>query len=411
MAEKVRGNAVIGQSGGPTAVINQSLVGVILEERKHQHIDKLLGARHGVRGIVNDDYYELNKMPSELLERIANTPAAALRSTRDKPDAAYCEKIFANFKKNNVRYFFYIGGNDSADTARIVHDLAKQEGYDLQVFHIPKTIDNDLKVHDHTPGYPSAAKFVAAAFMGDNFDNRSLPGIKVDIVMGRNAGYLTAAAVLARQFDHDGPHLIYVPEAPVSEDKFLADVDRVYTKGKRCLIAASEGITGPDGKTWFERLAESQERDAHGNMQLSGSGALGDYMADLIKRKLTPAGGKPPRVRADTFGYIQRSFPGCVSEVDAVEARRVGEMAVRYSAEAGISGSVAMRRRPGPYYDIEYFLTPLSTVAKETKHMSPEYIEDGNNITKAFIDYVKPLVGRLPEIGSFDELKFPEPLE
>jgi 6-phosphofructokinase 1 len=410
MAERTRGNAVIGQSGGPTAVINQSLVGVILEERKHGHIDKLLGARHGVRGIVNDDYYELNKMPSELLERIANTPAAALRSTRDKPDAAYCEKIFANFKKNNVRYFFYIGGNDSADTARIVHDLAKQEGYDLQVFHIPKTIDNDLKVHDHTPGYPSAAKFVAAAFIGDNFDNRSLPGIKVDIVMGRNAGYLTAAAVLARQFDHDGPHLIYVPEAPVSEDKFLADVDRVFTKGKRCLIAASEGITLPDGKTWFEKLAENQERDAHGNMQLSGSGALGDYMADLIKRKLTPPGGKPPRVRADTFGYIQRSFPGCVSEVDAQEARRVGEMAVRYSVEAGISGSVAMRRRPGPYYEVEYFLTPLSTVAKETKHMSPEYIEGGNDITRAFVDYVKPLVGRLPEIGSFDELKFPEPL-
>jgi ATP-dependent phosphofructokinase / diphosphate-dependent phosphofructokinase len=410
MAEKMRGNAVIGQSGGPTAVINQSLVGVIQEERKHGHIDKLLGARHGVRGIVNDDYYELNKMPTELLERIANTPAAALRSTRDKPDAAYCEKIFANFKKNNVRYFFYIGGNDSADTARIVHDLAKTEGYDLQVFHIPKTIDNDLKVHDHTPGYPSAAKFVAAAFMGDNFDNRSLPGIKVDIVMGRNAGYLTAASVLARQFDHDGPHLIYVPESPVSEDKFLGDVDRVYTKGKRCLIAASEGITLPDGKTWFEKLAEDQERDAHGNMQLSGSGALGDYMADLIKRKLTPPGGKPPRVRADTFGYIQRSFPGCVSEVDSQEARRVGEMAVRYSVDAGISGSVAMRRRPGPYYDIEYFLTPLSTVAKETKHMSPEYIEGGNNITQAFIDYVKPLVGRLPEIGSFDELKFPEPL-
>lgn len=411
MAERTRGNAVIGQSGGPTAVINQSLVGVVLAERKHGHIDKLLGARHGVRGIVNDDYYELNKMPSELLDRIANTPAAALRSTRDKPDAAYCEKIFANFKKNNVRYFFYIGGNDSADTARIVHDLAQQEGYDLQVFHIPKTIDNDLKVHDHTPGYPSAAKFVAAAFMGDNFDNRSLPGIKVDIVMGRNAGYLTAAAVLARQFDHDGPHLIYVPEAPVSEDKFLADVDRVYTKGKRCLIAASEGITLPDGKTWFEKLAEDQERDAHGNMQLSGSGALGDYMADLIKRKLTPAGGKPPRVRADTFGYIQRSFPGCVSEVDSQEARRVGEMAVRYSVDPGISGSVAMRRRPGPYYEVEYFLTPLHTVAKETKHMSPEYIENGNNITKAFVDYVKPLVGRLPEIGSFDELKFPEPLE
>src|SRR4051794_24793612 len=171
MSENARGNAVIGQSGGPTAVINQSLVGVILEARKHGHIGKLLGARHGVRGIVNEDFIDLGSVPEELLERIAQTPAAALGSTRDKPDAAYCDKIFASFKKNNVRFFFYVGGNDSADTARIVADLAKQEGYDLQVFHIPKTIDNDLRVHDHTPGYGSAAKFVAAAMMGDNYDN------------------------------------------------------------------------------------------------------------------------------------------------------------------------------------------------------------------------------------------------
>ena len=405
MAQKSRGNAVIGQSGGPTAVINQSLVGVILEERKHGHIDKLLGARHGVRGIINDDYTDLHVAPEELLERIANTPAAALRSTRDKPDAAYCEKIFANFKKNDVRYFFYIGGNDSADTARIVSELAKQEGYDLQVFHIPKTIDNDLKVHDHTPGYPSAAKFVAAAIMGDNFDNRSLPGIKVDVVMGRHAGFLTAAAVLARQHDEDGPHLIYVPESPVSEEKFLADVDRIYSKRKRCLIAVSEGITLPDGKTWFEKLAESQERDSHGNLQLSGSGALGDYLMELIRTKLTPPGGKAPRVRADTFGYIQRSFPGCVSEVDAREARRVGEMAVSYSLEPGSSGSVAMRRKPGRTYEVEFFLTPLQSVAKETRHMLPEYIENSNNITQSFIEYARPLVGKMPVVGSLDEMR------
>jgi 6-phosphofructokinase 1 len=400
-----RGNAVVGQSGGPTAVINQSLVGVILEARKTGHIDRLLGARHGVRGIINDDFIDVDKASEELLERIGGTPAAALRSTRDKPDAAYCEKIFANFKKNNVRFFFYIGGNDSADTARIVADLAKKERYDLQVFHIPKTIDNDLRVHDHTPGYPSAAKFVAAAIMGDNFDNRSLPGIKVDVVMGRNAGYLTAASALARQHDEDGPHLIYVPEAPVTEDQFVADVDRIYSKRKRCLIAVSEGITRPGGQTWFEHLAEHQERDAHGNMQLSGSGALGDYMADLIRRKLTAPGGKPPRVRADTFGYIQRSFADTISEVDSVEARRVGLMAVRYSMEPGNSGSVAMRRRDVPYYEIEYYLTPLSTVAKETRKMDRSYIIGNNNISKAFIDYALPLVGKFPVVGSFDELK------
>jgi 6-phosphofructokinase len=225
------------------------------------------------------------------------------------------------------------------------------------------------------------------------------------VIMGRNAGYLTAASVLARQHDEDGPHLIYVPEAPISEEKFIADVDRIYTARKRCLIAASEGITLPDGKTWFEKLAESQERDSHGNLQLSGSGALGDYLAELIRRKLTTPGGKPPRVRADTFGYIQRSFPGCVSEVDAREARRVGEMAVSFSIEPGTSGSVAMRRKGGRTYEVEFFLTPLHTVAKETRHMSPEYISDSNNITQAFVDYARPLVGKMPVVGSFDEMR------
>src|SRR3954452_8737762 len=235
MATPTKGNAVIGPSGGPTSVINESLVGGVKETLKSGggFIDRLLGARHGVRGIVNEEFISLTEVPEDLLHRIAMTPAAALGSTRDKPDQAYCERIFASLKKHNVRYFFYIGGNDSADTARIVGELAKANNHDLTVFHIPKTIDNDLRVHDHTPGYGSAARFVAAAIIGDNYDNRSLPGIKVDIVMGRNAGFLTAASVLARQHDNDGPHLIYVPEAPLSEDQLIADVDRIYSKRKR----------------------------------------------------------------------------------------------------------------------------------------------------------------------------------
>jgi ATP-dependent phosphofructokinase / diphosphate-dependent phosphofructokinase len=397
--QQQRGNAVIGQSGGPTAVINQSLVGVVEELRKHGHVNRLLGARHGVKGIVNEQFIELNDVPDDLLARIAKTPAAALGSTRDKPDQAYCERIFRSFAKNEVRYFFYIGGNDSADTARIVNDLAKAEGYDLQTFHIPKTIDNDLRVHDHTPGYGSAARWVASAIRGDNFDNKSLPGIKVDVIMGRNAGFLTAASVLARHREDDGPHLIYVPEAPVSEDKFLGDVDAMYKKHGRCLIAVSEGITGPDGKTWFEKRAETHERDSHGNLQLSGSGELGDYLGELIKSKL----GAKLRVRADTFGYVQRSFP-LQSETDAHEARLVGQMAARHSAEPGSSGSVAMRRVGSGAYKIETFLTPLHTVAKETKHMDASFIENGNNITQAFINYASPLVGKLPEVGTFDEL-------
>ena len=400
-----QGNAVIGQSGGPTSVINQSLVGVVLEMKKAKLVDQLLGARHGVRGIVNDDFINLLKAPDDLLERVAQTPAAALGSTRDKPDAAYCEKIFKSFAKHNVRYFFYIGGNDSADTARIVGELAAKEGHELKVFHIPKTIDNDLRVHDHTPGYGSAAKFVAAAIMGDNYDNRSLPGIKVDVIMGRHAGFLTAASVLARQNDEDGPHLIYVPEAPLTEEKFLADVDRIYSKKGRCLIAASEGIGRPDGKTWAEAMSSNLEKDAHGNIQLSGTGALGDYMASLITKKLPAPGGKKLRVRADTFGYLQRSFPGFVSETDAHEAHVVGQMAVRYASQGEKGGSVAMKRAAGGEYKIETFLTPLSTVARETKHLDASYISDGNNITDAFKQYVKPLVGKLPVVGTLDELK------
>jgi len=228
MSSQLKGNAVVGQSGGPTAVINESLVGVIQGVQESGHIEQLLGARHGVRGIVDEKFIDLRKASAELLERVAQTPAAGLGSTRDKPDAGYCEKIFKSFAKNNVRYFFYIGGNDSADTARIVSELAVKEKYELRVFHVPKTIDNDLRVHDHTPGYGSAAKFVAAAFIGDNFDNKSLPGVKINIVMGRNAGFLTAASVLARHYEDDGPHLIYVPEAPLSEEQFVGDVDRVY---------------------------------------------------------------------------------------------------------------------------------------------------------------------------------------
>jgi ATP-dependent phosphofructokinase / diphosphate-dependent phosphofructokinase len=402
---KPKGNAVVGQSGGPTSVINQSLVGVVTETRKQGHIDRLLGARHGVRGIINDDFIELNGAADDLLHRIAQTPAAALGSTRDKPDQAYCEKIFASFKKRNVRTFFYIGGNDSADTARIVGEMANSAGYDLTVYHIPKTIDNDLRVHDHTPGYGSAARFVAAAMIGDNFDNASLPGIKIDVIMGRHAGFLTAAAVLARRHAEDGPHLIYVPESPLSEEQFLTDVDRVYKKRSRCLIAVSEGVSQPGGKTWAEAITSGLEKDAHGNVSLANTG-LGDYLGDLITKKLTPAGGKKLRVRSDTFGYLQRSFPSlAVSEIDAREARLVAEQAVRYSAEQNDGGSVAMRRVSNQPYKVELHLTPLHTVARETKHMDPSHIKDGNDITDAFAEYARPLIGPLPIVGSFDEFK------
>jgi 6-phosphofructokinase 1 len=198
-----------------------------------------------------------------------------------------------------------------------------------------------------------------------------------------------------------------VPEAPLTEEKFLADVDRVYTKRGRCLIAVSEGVSQPGGKTWAEAMQGNLEKDSHGNVQLSGTGALGDYLAGLITKKLQKPGGKKLRVRADTFGYLQRSFPGFVSETDAREAHLVGQTAVRYSADAAnaAGGSVAMRRTGGSTYNIETFLTPLNTVARETKHMDPSWIRDGSDVTDAFVQYARPLVGPLPPTGSFDEAK------
>jgi 6-phosphofructokinase 1 len=407
------GNAVIGQSGGPTAVINQSLVGVIeglTEAQKSGKIRNILGAKHGVRGIINNDFLALDNLAAELLERVANTPSSALGSSRDKPDEEYCKKIFQVFKKNEVEYFFYIGGNDSADAARIVSEMAKADGVNLNVYHVPKTIDNDLRTTDHCPGYGSAGRFVALAHMGDDADNRSLKGIKINVIMGRDAGWLTAASALARFDDTDGPHLIYVPEVDFNEEKFIGDVDRIYTKLGRCVIAVSEGIRykADDKKSLLaEKIMTGGEVDAHGNRQLSGSGALADYLSNLVKDKLGAlvagrGSSSKLRVRGDTFGYLQRSFPTIVSETDAAEARQCGRLAVQYAIGApnGLnSGSVAMKRVSNAPYKIDFFPTPLNTVARQTKPLPVDWVSKGNDVSSAYIEYAKPLVGPLPRPG------------
>jgi 6-phosphofructokinase 1 len=408
------GNAVIGQSGGPTAVINQSLVGAIEAlslAQKEGKIGKILGAKHGVRGIINNDFLSLDNLPKDLLERVAQTPSSALGSTRDKPDEAYCQKIFDAFKKNNVQYFFYIGGNDSADTARITAEMAKSAGVNLNVYHIPKTIDNDLRTTDHCPGYGSAGRFVALAHQGDDADNRSLKGIKINIIMGRDAGWLTAASVLGRYEQVDGPHLVYLPEVDFSEERFIADIDRINAKLGRCVIAVSEGIrySAADKKSLLAEkiMAGGGEVDAHGNRQLSGSGALGDYLSTLVKDKLgkimeSRGSSSKLRVRADTYGYLQRSFPTIVSESDAYEARECGRRAVQYALTApeGLnSGSVAMKRTSNAPYQIDFFPTALANVARQTKHLPVEWITGGNDLAQAYIDYARPLVGPLPRPG------------
>ncbi len=404
------GNAVVGQAGGPTAVINQSLIGVIQETQKHSHIQRLLGARHGVRGVINEEFYDLMRQPDNMLELVAQTPAAALGATRDKPDEEYCERILNTFKKYDVRYFFYIGGNDSAQTAQIINRLATNAKYDLRVIHIPKTIDNDLLVTDHCPGYGSAAKFVASAFIGDNLDNRALKGVKINILMGRDAGFLTAASILARQRPDDGPHLVYLPERPFGIDRFIKDVEETHNQFGRCLVAISEGIRDDHGIPWAEKVQvmrkEGMERDDFGNVQLSaGAGSLADYLSAEIRGRCRTI----RRVRADTFGYLQRSFPGFYSEQDAWEARLVGQMAVSYSLAAEHDGSVALIRLPSTTYAVGTKLVALQEVAPSkppfTKVLQDEYINSaGNNVLNNFREYVGPLVGDLPKIGWFEQI-------
>jgi 6-phosphofructokinase 1 len=307
------------------------------------------------------------------------------------------------FKKRNIRYFFYIGGNDSANTAYILNSVADDVDFDIRSFHIPKTVDNDLLVTDHCPGFGTAAKFEACALMGDDLDNRALPGVKIDVIMGRHAGFLTAASVLGKQRDDDGPHLVYVPERPVSIDKFVSDIDSVLKKLGRCVVAVSEGICDSDRVTWAKKLAEQAEVDAHGNIQLSGTGALADFLADKVRNKL-----KVKRVRADTFGYLQRSFAGLQSPVDVDEARRCGREAVRLAMKHD-NGSVAIKRTgEGDKYATELFMTELKNVAEKTKSMPDEFINaEGNGITEAFVKYAMPLTGGLPKtvyLGNYPKI-------
>jgi 6-phosphofructokinase 1 len=388
-----KANAVVGQSGGPTGVINASLVGVIEEAKKHPEIKNLYGALHAVSGMVRDEFINLKKLTPATIKDLLASPSSALGSSRDKPDEEYCSKILDIFKKRDIRYFFYIGGNDSASTAHIINTMAAKSGYELRAFHIPKTIDNDLLVTDHCPGYGTAAKFEACALVGDDLDNRSLPGIKVNCIMGRNAGFLTAATVLGKRRDNDGPHLLYFPERLISMDKFLSDVEGVYKQLGRCVVAMSEGICDVDGVVWTKKIPALDEVDAHGNVQLSGTGALADYFAAQVRGKM---GVK--RVRADTFGYLQRSFAGLQSSVDVKEARQCGRMAVKFAMKEN-SGSVAIKRLGnGTDYKVELFRTELKNVAEKTKSMPDEFINaEGNGVTDAFIEYAMPLTGGVPK--------------
>jgi 6-phosphofructokinase 1 len=392
-----RGNALIGQSGGPTCVINQSLVGLVEAAREAGQIEHVYGAVHGIAGVLAEDLIDLGRESQATLEAVAQTPCAALRSVRKKPTREECERVLQVLKAHDVRYFFYIGGNDSAETAHILNELAVAEDYEVRLFHVPKTIDNDLRVTDHCPGYGSAARFVACALMGDDQDNRSLPGIKIDVIMGRHAGWLTAAGALARTHEDAGPHLIYLPERVFDVDSFLGDVDRVHSRLGRCLIAVSEGIHDAEGNP----IGATSEKDSHGNVQLSGSGALGDRLAALVKDRL----GSKLRVRADTFGYLQRSFAGFASEVDQREAREVGRKAVEVATRSDTPhGSIVITREgDGREYRAGFECTELGNVAKATRDLDAGFLKGTNDVDPSFLDYVRPLVGAMPVPGRLSD--------
>jgi 6-phosphofructokinase 1 len=379
---------VIAQGGGPTAVINQTLVGAVLEAKKRHPGARVLGARHGVRGVRDGDFVDLSAVPEAQLKQIAGTPSAALGSTRDKPDAAYCDLVLKGLQKAGADAFIYIGGNDTAGTQQILTDAA---GGKMAFVHAPKTIDNDLVDNDHTPGFISAGEFVAAAFLSVDLDFRALPGIYVGIVMGRHAGFLTAAAATWRLDGDSGPHLVYVPERGFSVPRFVDDVKKTLDRHKRCIVAVSEGVSAEDGRSLVETIVppEKLERDAHGNVKLSGT----DLGAAFEHMLATGLPGK--RARVDTLGYLPRGAISMISPVDAKEAFDAGAFAVEAADKGG--GSVALQ------YDGTKILTklvPLSNVAGKTRHMPDDFLKAGENqLSETGLAYFTRLLPQKFEVG------------
>ncbi|KFB08732.1 diphosphate--fructose-6-phosphate 1-phosphotransferase [Nitratireductor basaltis] len=379
---------VIAQGGGPTAVINQTVVGATLEARKRFPGARVLGALHGVRGIRDGNFVTLSELSEEELRAIAATPSAALGSTRDKPDEAYCAQVLKGLEAVGADAFINIGGNDTSGTQAILRDAA---GGRMTFMHAPKTIDNDLMESDHTPGFISAAEFVAGAFLSVDLDFRALPGVYVGIVMGRHAGFLTAAASTWAADEASGPHLTYVPERAFDRTRFIEDVKSVLARHGRCIVAMSEGVSDGSGTSLVESLVppEMLERDAHGNVRLSGTD-LGQAVERMLAEDLPGQ-----RARVDTFGYLPRGNIATINDTDAREAFEAGAFAVA-SVEQG-DGSVALQ-----YNGVrtEPKLVPLEAVAAKTRHMPETFLEpDANRISAEGLGYLQRLVPRKFEVG------------
>ncbi len=383
------GAAVIGQSGGPSAVINASAYGVIRTALDSEYVTKVYGANHGIKGVLNDRLFVMDEEDPKELEKMLYTPSSALGSCRykikdpDVDDTDY-KRILEIFRKYNIRYFFYNGGNDSMDTCNKISRYCAKMGYECRVIGVPKTIDNDLYGTDHCPGFPSAAKYIATSLMEVSRDSRVYDVGQITIVecMGRHAGWLTAAACLGNLYG-DGPDLIYLPEVDFDMDRFLADVKRVYEKTGKCLVAVSEGVHYADGT--FVSEAKTSGTDGFGHAQLGG---LAARLADVVK-KATGA-----KVRPIELSLLQRCAAHCASGTDIAESCLSGKVAVE-SAVAGITDKMVgfACTRDGNGYQCKPELFDLSVVANAEKKVPLEWINDaGNGVEQGFIDYCLPLI-------------------
>ena len=397
MEESLKGSCIIGQSGGPTAVINASAYGVIRAALDTDCITKVYGAAHGIRGVLDDKLYVMDEEDPNELELLKNTPSSELGSVRykiadpDKDDTDY-KRILEIFKKYDVRYFFYNGGNDSMDTCDKISRYLAKVGYECRVIGVPKTIDNDLFGTDHCPGFGSAAKYIATSCMEVSKDARVYDTgmITVIEIMGRHAGWLAGSAALA-SYCGSGPDLVYLPEVAFDYEKFCADVTEIYKKQGKVLIAASEGIHDTDGKFISEYGSKlAQEKDAFGHAQLGG---LAVQLADELKRR---TGAK---VRGIELSLLQRCGAHLASETDVSEAVLAGKTAVEAAVNGETGKMVSFER---DYVDGKYVcktkLLPLESVANIEKKVPIEWItKDGNNLTQDFIDYALPLIQGQPE--------------
>lgn len=382
-----RGAMVIGQSGGPTAVVNASLAGAVQEAVRHPEIEGIYGALDGALGVINESLIDLGRERPEVIEGLKRTPSAALGSCRHKLAPEDYERILAVFRAHNVRYFFYIGGNDSMDTAHRLGRLAEERRYDLAVIGVPKTIDNDLVCTDHCPGYPSVARFTALSVRDAARDTEAIgivDTVKIVETMGRDAGWITAAAALARDEPDDAPHLIYVPEQPLIIDHFLEDVQRVYDRLGRVVVVVCEGARGEGGSALVESR-EAVDVDAFGHAQRGGVAA---YLCELIKRRLGL------KARFDKAGTIQRVFMAAASPIDVEEAALVGEMAVRHAVGGATDRMVTLERLSDDPYRSTTGLVELSCVANAARRLPDGFLApSGHDVSPAFLDYVRPLLG------------------